>query len=65
MDNQFWQEYRAALIQRAKALETERACVLRIIKAIEKQGVEGIETIILLEKDNIARVYNVGIEVKP
>lgn len=30
-------EIRAALIQLAKALETERACVLRILKVIERQ----------------------------
>ena len=30
-------EIRAALIQLAKALETERACVLRILKVVERQ----------------------------
>lgn len=30
-------ELRAALIQLAKALETERACVMRIIKLVERE----------------------------
>jgi hypothetical protein len=30
------QELRAALIQLAKTLETERACVLRIIRVLER-----------------------------
>jgi hypothetical protein len=32
------QELRAALIQLAKALETERACVLRVLRVIERQA---------------------------
>jgi hypothetical protein len=38
-------EIRAALIQLAKALETERACVLRIVKAIERVEAEGGEIV--------------------
>lgn len=30
-------ELRAALVQLAKALETERACVLRIMRIVERQ----------------------------
>ena len=37
MSNEDLQELRAALIQLAKALETERACVLRILHIIERQ----------------------------
>ena len=47
-------EIRAALIQLAKALETERACVLRILKVIERQT----------EEKPIPVGYNVGVEVK-
>lgn len=37
MNEKELQELRASLIQFAKALETERACILRIIHLIERQ----------------------------
>ena len=58
MNNQFWQEYRAALIARVKALETERAAVLRIIRAIEKQEAEAeIGAVMVLERDIVTVLY--------
>jgi hypothetical protein len=36
------QELRAALIQLAKTLETERACVLRIIRVLERNMAEPV-----------------------
>lgn len=47
-------EIRAALTQLVKALETERAAVLRILKVIERQT----------DEKPIPVGYNVGIEVK-
>lgn len=47
-------EIRAALSQLARALETERAAVLRILKVIEKQ----------MDENPIPVGYNVGVEVK-
>lgn len=54
MDNLFLQEYRAALIARAKALETEFACVVRIIQAIEKRETDAnIKALMVLEREEI------------
>lgn len=65
MNNQFWQEYRAALIARVKALETERAAVLRIIRAIEKQEVEAERIALMtLEIDVVAITRNLSVIAK-
>ena len=49
-------ELRAALIQLEKALETERACIIRIRKAIERnmQLPEISKTVTILPADSIA-----------
>jgi hypothetical protein len=50
-------EIRAALIQLAKALETERACVLRILKVVERQ-MEAEETPIPVAISTMQRSVN-------
>lgn len=45
------QELRATLIQLAKALETERACVLRLVKIIERQTEAEKPTPVTLAQD--------------
>jgi hypothetical protein len=51
-------ELRAALTQLAKALETERACVLRIMRIVERQMEEGEP-----EAVNAPSVFAVGARV--
>jgi hypothetical protein len=45
-------ELRAALIQLAKTLETERACVLRIVAIVERQ-VGMVQQVTISERDSI------------
>ena len=50
-------ELRAALIQLAKTLETERACVLRIVAIVERQAgviTDVTQKVIIAERDSIA-----------
>ena len=49
-------ELRAALMQLAKTLETQRACVLRIVKVIERE----MET----AGEGIPVGYNISMEMK-
>ena len=49
-------ELRAALIQIAKAQESERACILRILHIVERQipAVASVGTVTISERDSIA-----------
>lgn len=53
MSEQDKQELRAALIQLAKTLETERACVLRITRVLEKQMGIQAEPVTVSQGDSV------------
>lgn len=53
-------ELRAALIQLAKTLETERACVLRVLKVIERMQ-EKPAAVTISERSAIAMETRTGV----
>lgn len=55
MGNEELIELRAALIQFEKTLETERACVIRIRKVLEKRlSIQPSETVTISPRDSLA-----------
>lgn len=47
-------ELRAALVQLAKALETERACVLRVLRVLERGEKQSGEVVQVSDSDSVA-----------